>query len=225
MWRPWESGSAVNNYFIQCDFPYKETTLRMLLKKLGFRFRILNKRRVIMESCRIVAWRYRYLNRINCLRDTGYEIIFLDETWYDTHDVVKKGWDDGSCSCSLQAPASRGKRIMVLHAGSREGWVPNCLYLSSKNIGDSKADSHDEMNSTVFENWFKNTLLRNLPPNKKYAIVLDNASYHSKLKFRTPNMSTKKHNILTFMEEHNLEIPFQMNTKVCVFLKVFTLVK
>ncbi|KAJ4437607.1 hypothetical protein ANN_17752 [Periplaneta americana] len=60
-------------------------------------------------------------------------------------DVVRKGWDDGTCNCILKSPSSRGKRIMVLHAGGREGWVLNCLYLSARNIQDSKADSHDEM--------------------------------------------------------------------------------
>ncbi|KAJ4442121.1 hypothetical protein ANN_11987 [Periplaneta americana] len=98
-----------------------------------------------MESARIVAWRYNYLQCLNKLRSEGSQIVFLDETWYDTHDVVWKGWDDGTCNCILKSPSSRGKRIMELHAGGREGWVPNCLYFSARNIQDSKADSHDEM--------------------------------------------------------------------------------
>ena len=106
-----------------CEFPYKIEWLRQLLLNLGFRFRTLDKRRVIMESARIVAWRYQYLNKLNFYRKEGHLIIYLDETWYDTHDVVSKGWDDGSCSCCLHAPVSRGKRIMILHAGSTEGWV------------------------------------------------------------------------------------------------------
>ena len=87
-----------------CEFPYKETHLRELLKKLRLRFHTLDKRHTIMESARIVAWRYRYLNRINQLRANGYKCIFLDETWFDTHDVVKKDWDDGCCSCTLKDP-------------------------------------------------------------------------------------------------------------------------
>ncbi|KAJ4440794.1 hypothetical protein ANN_10640 [Periplaneta americana] len=133
-----------------------------------------------MESARIVAWRYNYLQRLNKLRSEGSQIVFLDETWYDTHDVVRKGWDDGTCNCILKSPSSRGKRIMVLHAGGREGWVPNCLYLSARNIQDSKADSHDEITGEVFENWFKTRLLQNLPRDKKCVIVMDNASYHSR---------------------------------------------
>ena len=159
-----------------------------------------------MESARIVTWRYRYLNRLNELRTAGCPIIFIDETWYDTHDVVRKGWDDGTCSCCLQAPSSRGKRIMILHAGSSDGWVPECLYLSSKSISDSMADSHDEMNGNIFENWFENKLLANLPP-RKCAIVLDNAAYHSRLKFRVPTTATKKDEIINFMKDNNLVIP------------------
>ncbi|KAJ4426322.1 hypothetical protein ANN_27136 [Periplaneta americana] len=34
------------------------------------------------------------LNRIRELRSQGCRVIYLDETWYDTHDVVKKGWND-----------------------------------------------------------------------------------------------------------------------------------
>ena len=70
----------------------------MLLKELGFRGCILNKRHVIRESLRIVEWIYSYLNRINCLKAAGFGIIILDKTWYDTHGVVNMGWDDGSCS-------------------------------------------------------------------------------------------------------------------------------
>ncbi|PSN50551.1 hypothetical protein C0J52_03514 [Blattella germanica] len=38
-----------------------------------------------------------------------------------------------------------------------EGWVPNCLYISSKNIKYCKADSYDPTSGKIFENWFKNT--------------------------------------------------------------------
>ena len=102
---------------------------------------------------------------------------------------------------------SNGKRIRILQAGSDEGWVPNSLYLSSKNITDCKADSHDEMNDEIFENWFQNMLMKNLPPNEQYIIVIDNANYHSQLKIKVPNMSNKKEEILKFMHDNYLQLP------------------
>ncbi|KAJ4435121.1 hypothetical protein ANN_23696 [Periplaneta americana] len=165
-----------------------------------------------MESSRIVMWRYKYLNTLRSKRSAGHKIIFLDETWYDTHDVPKKGWDDGSCSCAFSAPVPRGKRIMVLHAGSSDGWVPNYLFLSARNIGDSKADSHDEINSEIFEDWFTNKLMKNLPTSPSCIIVTDNAAYHSRLQFRLPNISTRKDDIVSFMVQHNLEVPIPLPT-------------
>lgn len=173
-----------------------------------------------MESGRIVAWRYQYLTRLRTLRDAGCKVIFLDETWFDTHDVVKKGWDDLSCSCSLKAPASRGKRIMVLHAGGSDGWVPNSLFLSAKNIGDAKADYHDEMNAAVFENWFSNVLMKNIPRDRKCVIVLDNASYHSRKTFRLPTMATKKEDMVQFMNVHNLDVPNPLPVKSVLLSKI-----
>ncbi|KAJ4448233.1 hypothetical protein ANN_10247 [Periplaneta americana] len=156
-----------------------------------------------MESARIVAWRYRFIERLRKLRSEGCRIVYLDETWFDTHDV-KKGWDDGTCNCILKTPTSRGKRIMVLHPGGSEGWVDNCLYLSAKNIGDCKADNHDEMTAQVFENWFKNHLLENLPRNRKCIIVMDNASYHSRQLIRFPTMISNVKDIINFMRHNNL---------------------
>lgn len=202
------------------SFPYKETMLRSLVKKLGFRFRTLNKRRVIMESSRIVSWRYKYLHRLHQLRSQGYDVVYLDETWFDTHDTVKKGWDDGTCGCAINVPVSRGKRIMVLHAGGAEGWAPNCLYLSAKNISDAKADSHDEMNATVFENWFKNLLLQNLSKDRKYVIVLDNASYHSRQLIKIPTKSSNKSEIIEFMKKFDLPVPDPVPIKLILLERI-----
>ncbi|KAJ4430004.1 hypothetical protein ANN_22209 [Periplaneta americana] len=85
-----------------------------------------------MESARIVTWRYNYLQRLNKLRSEGSQIVFLDETWYDTHDVVRKGWDDGTCNCILKSPSSRGKRIMVLHAGEERMGSQLSLFICKK---------------------------------------------------------------------------------------------
>ena len=83
------------------------------------------------------------------------QFVFLDKMWHDCHDLMKKRMVDDTCNCVLKFSASKEKRIMVLHAGRREDWVSGCLYLSAKNIGDSKADNHDEVLAEVFENWFK----------------------------------------------------------------------
>ncbi|KAJ4426345.1 hypothetical protein ANN_27159 [Periplaneta americana] len=82
----------------------------------------------------------------------------------------------------------------------------------SRNVGDSKADSHDEMNSESFEDWFTNKLTKNLPTSPPCIIVTDNAACHSRLQFRLPNRSTRKDDIISFMVQHNLEVPNPLPT-------------
>lgn len=54
------------------------------------------------------------------LKANGFKhknIYYLDETWYDTHDIVKMGWSDNADECNLKVPASRGRRLIIVHCG------------------------------------------------------------------------------------------------------------
>lgn len=177
------------------------TTLWRVLRKVGFRFKTINKRQVIMESSRLLKLRHEYLTTIKKYRAEGRFICYLDETWFDTHDTVKKGWMDSSKKCKLDVPVTRGKRIIILHAGSENGWIGEVL-LSAKNIKCSSLDYHDDMNAYLFECWFQNKLLPALP--EKSVIVMDNASYHSRQLKKIPNTSSTKFEIGQFLEENNL---------------------
>ena len=46
------------------------------------------------------------------------------------------------------------------------------------------------MNGDVFEGWFENTLLKNLPQARKVLMEMD--KYHSTLSEKTPTMNVKK---------------------------------
>ena len=107
-----------------------------------------------MASYRIVARRYEYLRKIEKLRAEGYLIIYLDETCFDSNETVRKLWADLTKYCSVSAPVSRGKRVVICHAGSKEGFVPNSLLLCGKDFAKSYADYHEDMNGAVFENWY-----------------------------------------------------------------------
>lgn len=194
------------------DYDYKcLETLRGILLDCGFKHKKIDNRMVIMESQRIVELRQEYLRKIKEYRETNREIVYLDETWFDTHDIVKYGWVDNTKNCSLNTPCSRGKRVIILHAGSENGFVPNALLLSAKNITQSSADYHEDMTAVLFEKWFTEQLLPNIPPNS--VIVMDNASYHSRILNKIPNNNTKKEDILKFMRSKNMEIPEKVPVK------------
>ena len=67
--------------------------------------------------------------------------------------------------------------------------VLNALLLCGKQLSDSCADYQDDMNAELFERWFVNTLIPNLPKDRKVAIVMDNAKYHSRLIEESPTMN------------------------------------
>lgn len=179
-----------------------EESLRTFLRKIGFFYKTISKRQVIMESRKISEWRARYLKEIHEIRKKNLPIIYLDETWFDSHDTVNKGWTDGSGKCAMNVPPSRGKRIIILHAGSEAGWVNDALLLSAKDMKEAKVDYHENMSAELFEKWFAEKLLPNIPANS--VIVMDNASYHSAQKEKIPNMSSKKEDIQEFLIANDL---------------------
>lgn len=184
------------------DINCSTTTLWRTLRRLGFSFKKMDKRQVIMESQRLQRLRIEYLEKISTARSENRTIIYLDETWYDTHDTPSKGWIDNSKKCYTKAPANRGKRITILHAGSEEGWIPECLFLAAKNISDSSLDYHCDTTAEVFEDWFQNKLMPNIPPNS--CIVMDNASYHSRQINKIPGSTNRKSEIQDFLYERDL---------------------
>ena len=88
-------------------------------------------------------------------------------------------WSENIEKCTLSAPLSKGKRIFIYHAGSTEVFVPNSLLLCGKKLSKSYADYHGNMNGDVFEDWFKNTLLKNLPQDRKALLVMDSTKYQT----------------------------------------------
>ena len=125
--------------------------------------------------------------------------------WYDTHDIPGRILSDGSNRCSLRGSVSKGKQIVIAHAGTEHGFVPGIFLLCGKKLSDIFADCHAGMNGNVLEEWFKIRLLPNLP--EKCVIILDNASYHCRQVEKIPTKSTLKRDIVKFMLDHGIEIP------------------
>ena len=138
-----------------------------------------------MGTRRIVTWRWEYLRQVEKFRSERYLIVYLDETCFYSHNTARMVWSDNTEKCTLSATPSKGKRIIICHTGSTEGFV-------SKKLSESYADYHDNMNEDVFEDWFENTLLKKLPQDRKVLIVMVKAKYHSRLSEKTPKMNINK---------------------------------
>ena len=74
-----------------------------------------------------------------------------------------------------------------------------------KKLSDAFADYHQDMNANVFENWFLEKLIPNLP--EKSVVILDNASYHCRQVDKISNMNTRKAEMLDFMKRNSITVP------------------
>lgn len=88
--------------------------------------------------------------RLNKRRET---IIYSDETWAIAHDGHERTWVEkeratGTTKGGLRKPSCKGGRLIILHAGSKDGWIKGAdpVFKSKKASGDY----HDEMNLDTY---------------------------------------------------------------------------
>lgn len=158
------------------NFQSFKTTLRQIIKELGFKWKNAeNNRKVLIETINIRLKRIQYLRKIKKYLEEGRTIIYTDESYVDSSHSNPKAWTDGSTK-GLKTPISKGQRVVIVHAGSEAGFVPNAL-LTFK-AGGKSGDYHDNMNYENYEKWLKTQLIPNIPPNS--VVMVDNASYDNK---------------------------------------------
>lgn len=174
-------------------------TLSKLLKNLNFRWKKLNKRKLLMEKPSIALSRCRFLRKMKNVDMKN--VVFLDETWLNANSTKEVGWTDDKADCNLNAPLGKGKRLIICHAGGYRGWInsPPLIFESKKTV-----DFHEEMNHEVFEGWFFEVLLKSIPAGS--TIVMDNAPYHSRVDNPAPTTSSRKGEYVDWL--HNRGIPF-----------------
>jgi len=188
----------------------KRSSFQKILKDLQFEYVKKNRNSALLEREDLISWRRKYLFKIRHYRAQNRLIYYLDETWVNACETHNRAWVDATVTSSRDAflrglttgqkePSGKGKRLIVLHIGSSDGFVPGGLlcFESKTNF----TDYHDEMNGDTFYEWFVKTL----PLLKENAIiVMDNASYHSVKKHRIPVKSWKKQAIIDWLESKDV---------------------
>jgi len=82
-----------------------------------------------------------------------------------------------------------------------DGWVPSAkvVFKSTRKTGDY----HGQMNLELFQKWFVEKLLPNIP--KKSIIIMDNATYHNVLsEYSAPIPTSSKEKITTKLETNKI---------------------
>ncbi|KAL4127546.1 hypothetical protein QTP88_011713 [Uroleucon formosanum] len=158
---------------------FSKSSLRRILKHLNFEYIKKKRNSALIECNDIVCWHRKYLESIKHYRLSGRSLYYLDETWVNAGETSTKSWVDTTISSPRDAflrglttgqkgLSGMGKRLIVLHIGSSDGFVPGGLlsFESKKNT----SDYHDEMNGDTFYDWF----IKILPSPKENAVIASN---------------------------------------------------
>ena len=141
--------------------------------------------------------------------------MYLDETWANSSIAPERLWLDEEGKGGWKRPSGKGRRLIILHAGSKNGWTPNCtlVFRFEKHTGDY----HDEMNGEHFLDWFESKLLQNVP--ERSVIVLDNASYHNVVLEKVPTKSSIKAVMKEWLTSKNIAFE-DTDLKADLFAKI-----
>ena len=129
--------------------------------------------------------------------------VYLDESYVNknhSNDFVWYSVEDGPL---IQKPTGNGERLVIVNAITKDGWVPNAkvVFKSSRKTGDY----HGQMNFEIFQKWFTEQLIPNIPKNS--IIIMDNASYHNILAESSAPISTSsKTAIFSWLEKNKLAV-------------------
>lgn len=184
--------------------------LRKILHSLGFSYKkCKTDRSALMEKPNIAAKREQYLKIImdnrNLPQELQKQIIFLDESYVHSSYKLKKCWQSIEVS-GVRHNISKGKRYIIVHAGSEKGFVPNALLIFS---GTNKnEDYHSEMNRANFTKWVTEKLIPNLT--EPSIIVMDNAPYHSVVINKAPTSATKVADVKLWLLQNNIQFDEMM---------------
>lgn len=189
------------------NFQGAKTSLQAIVKNLGFKWRKTEtNRKILIEKTDIRLKRILYLKAIKKYRHEGRPIVYTDESYAHSSHTKSKAWSDGSAK-GLKCPISKGQRIVMLHAGSEAGFVPNTLLMFKS--GNKTGDYHDDMNFSNYEKWLRTKLIPNLNPNS--VVVIDNAPYHNKILNPAPTSNDKKAKMESWLAEKG--IPYEKDMR------------
>ena len=115
-------------------------TLQKLLHETGFRWKTQTNRSLLMERTDIVEARVQFLRKMRRMRADRRTIVYTDETFVHTSYCVHLSWQ--SELVVLKVPFGKGKRFIVVHAGTDKGFIEEALLVLKANA--SQGDYHIE---------------------------------------------------------------------------------
>lgn len=201
-----ESIRSFLNNISSTEESFHISTLARTLDRWGFEFGKGIRSQYLKEKDHIVLARQNYLrkmrrNRIVRSEKTRRPEVYLDESYVNKNHSNDFVWYSNEDGPWIQKPTGKGERLIIINAVTKDGWVPDAkiVFKSTRKTGDY----HGQMNWNLFQKWFSEKLLPNIPSNS--IIVMDNAAYHNILaECSAPTPTCSKEKIFNWLEYNNI---------------------
>jgi transposase len=194
---------------LRCDI--SNSSMRYILHNyLGLDYKYTKKRGVFMSSpkrhTRIRKFMIEFSRALQLEAQGTHVVVFTDETYIHQNHGRLASWVSAEGDGSAGKTAGKGKRLIILHAITRLGFLCETDPVTDfpisepalERVRDSRntaewvwpakskfKDYHDNMDGEGFEWWLANRLIpaftARYGPEKKMILVMDNASYHHQL--------------------------------------------
>ena len=143
----------------EIHFPYSITTLSLVLKMLGFKYKKRQRESIVYERADLVAWRESFMRRIQEIRknEPDREIVYTrDETWLNAGHRIKKEWvnlealqnprrsiaDHGTVGCTKDL-MGRGEASIIVDCITENGPISGALWTFSTESKTKREEKHD----------------------------------------------------------------------------------
>uniref|UniRef100_A0A8R1DH93 Tc1-like transposase DDE domain-containing protein n=1 Tax=Caenorhabditis japonica TaxID=281687 RepID=A0A8R1DH93_CAEJA len=206
-------------------FRFGRTTLFWCLKALRYTHRVNTYNPFATTRTDIIRMRRWYSREMSELRERGAHVSYFDETWLFHGMTRKEGWNREQSSAyeiaklgNLDAPvpgfpaaSDKGQRATVLGVLTETGMLPGSIkvHVSKRNPKLEPSDPHETMNSRWYGDYMAGVLPELaawVPANRENILVIDNASYHNEVVERIPTKSSKKEELVEWMEKMGVSL-------------------
>lgn len=206
----------------------KSTMGRILRMKLALRFSKIRSHGTKIQNDRILVLLKTYLQKLEELMPlvkAGQRLlVFTDESYIHPSHAIKQYWFHVQDQDRVfGSPKGRGRRIILVHFGCKEGWIPGGEHVweCTGKETDATGDYHGNVNGEWWMNMFEKVCQQLKDRKKQCIFVMDNAKYHKlvgnpeldAIYWPGRTLSTAlKPQLLKYLKDHN--IPHENPIKV-----------
>src|SRR5712671_4242310 len=171
LWNQWQLWRGIRTKHVHAllkdDFglDVHARTVQRHLKRMGFCWlRTKNRPRSLREKAAVRQQRHDYLYEIRRNRQRPpaerYQVVYLDERFLHHHHGGQSSWF--SENDFVERMSGKGRRWCFIHAMQENALIEGAFLAFEAKKGTG--DYHGQFDWEVFQHWFNEQLLLNLPP-------------------------------------------------------------